>query len=408
MRALTFFRGLASGAALMYWFDPAAGRRRRARARHKLAHLTRQAAHDAGVLVRDLTHRVHGVACSLQALGGAHDVSGEVLEERVRARLGRLCSHPHAIEVHCRPDGVVLRGPVLAAERSRIVRGVRRVPGVSAVIDEMEPHEEPGRIPALQGGRPRTGRGARGPLASALTLGLGDRTWTPTARAVVGTAGVGLILRGLRGGGLWGLLEGAAGLALLARTASTRGVGRYTTLEGGRPAVIVRKAVHVQAPVPDVYRLWRRPEVFPRFMKHVAQVRRLDGGRYAWRVSGPFGIGFEWTAELVADEPDRLLAWRTAEGSDVESEGQVRFSALPDGGTLADVQFSYRPPGGLFGHALGTLLGAGPKRDLDEDLLRLKSLLEIGKATGREGTVTREEIAREAQPPEAPASPPPS
>jgi hypothetical protein len=38
------------------------------------------------------------------------------------------------------------------------------------------------------------------------------------------------------------------------------------------------------------------------------------------------------------------------------------------------------------------LLGADPKRQMDDDLVRLKSLLERGKATGRAGPVTLEEL----------------
>ena len=37
---------------------------------------------------------------------------------------------------------------------------------------------------------------------------------------------------------------------------------------------------------------------------------------------------------------------------------------------------------------VAALLGADPKRQLDDDLLRLKSLLERGKASGHEERVT--------------------
>jgi uncharacterized membrane protein len=41
---------------------------------------------------------------------------------------------------------------------------------------------------------------------------------------------------------------------------------------------------------------------------------------------------------------------------------------------------------------VAALLGADPKQQLDDDLLRLKSLLERGKATGREERVTRDRL----------------
>jgi uncharacterized membrane protein len=210
----------------------------------------------------------------------------------------------------------------------------------------------------------------------------------------VGTAATALVARALRQRGGRGLLTGALGAALLARTASSRSLGRYTTLDGRRAAVSIRKGLHIQAPVEEVFRLWSRPESFPRFMTHVKRVRRIGDHLYNWRVTGPLRTAFEWDAALIEVVPNELLAWRTLEGSDIQSAGKIRFSSEAEGSTLVEIQFSYHPPGGVVGHGLATLLGAGPKKQIDEDLLRLKSLLETGRATGRHETVTREEILR--------------
>jgi hypothetical protein len=49
---------------------------------------------------------------------------------------------------------------------------------------------------------------------------------------------------------------------------------------------------------------------------------------------------------------------------------------------------------------------AHPKKQLDDDLLRFKSLIERGKATGAEGTVGKEEVAPEsARPARTPPEP---
>jgi hypothetical protein len=53
---------------------------------------------------------------------------------------------------------------------------------------------------------------------------------------------------------------------------------------------------------------------------------------------------------------------------------------------------SYNPPAGAIGHAIATLFGADPKRAMDEDMLRLKSLLEEGK-TRADGEPVRLEDA---------------
>src|SRR5262245_29188142 len=106
MHARTFVSGTALGAAAMYWLDPLAGRRRRARSRQRAFHATLQAEHAVGVLTRDLTHRGEGLLGAMARWRRRDSASDEVLKERVRARLGRFCSHPSAVEVECH-DGRV-------------------------------------------------------------------------------------------------------------------------------------------------------------------------------------------------------------------------------------------------------------------------------------------------------------
>src|SRR5918996_24565 len=100
MNALTVFRTAALGAAAMYLLDPDRGRRRRAIARDKV----RSFAYRAGDLVdaakRDASHRIQALHATTRRLRTRDDApSDEVLAERVRARLGRVVSHPHAVRV---------------------------------------------------------------------------------------------------------------------------------------------------------------------------------------------------------------------------------------------------------------------------------------------------------------------
>jgi len=69
----------------------------------------------------------------------------------------------------------------------------------------------------------------------------------------------------------------------------------------------------------------------------------------------------------------------------------VRFVPV-DGGTRVDVRLSYNPPLGAVGHAVAALLGADPKQQLDDDLLRLQSLFDRGKASRLEERSTRDRL----------------
>ncbi len=80
---------------------------------------------------------------------------------------------------------------------------------------------------------------------------------------------------------------------------------------------------------------------------------------------------------LPSFAPNRVIAWESVPGSDVYNAGRVRFESV-DGATRIDVFMTYNPPGGVAGHAIAALFGADPNTAMDDDLLKLKSLLEQG------------------------------
>jgi uncharacterized membrane protein len=127
-------------------------------------------------------------------------------------------------------------------------------------------------------------------------------------------------------------------------------------------------------------------------MSHLKEVRRIGDGRTHWVASGPAGISIEWTAVETRREPNRLLAWSSEPGSALQTAGMVRFQTDQRGGCLIDVQMSYNPPAGAIGHAFAAIIGSGPKSAMDDDLVRLKSLIEYGKATAHHHAVYRDEV----------------
>jgi uncharacterized membrane protein len=112
-----------------------------------------------------------------------------------------------------------------------------------------------------------------------------------------------------------------------------------------------------------------------------------------------------WTAELTRVTPNELVAWRSEPGSEVANAGVVQFEPLPDGSTRVDIRLFYNPPAGALGHFAARLFGADPKSALDEDLVRLKSLLEKGKASAPGKSATRDELIGAAGPGDGHAAP---
>jgi uncharacterized membrane protein len=145
----------------------------------------------------------------------------------------------------------------------------------------------------------------------------------------------------------------------------------------------------VYAEVDEVYAAWRALENFPSFMTHIRDITQTDERRYRWTVDGPGGVPVTWESEITADVPNELISWRTVPGSPVQSSGVVQFEPSNYGGTRIHVRMSYRPPANAVGHAAAMVFGKDPRRQIDDDLMRFKSLLEVGKTSGNQGTFVR-------------------
>ncbi|WP_438029878.1 SRPBCC family protein [Sorangium sp. So ce233] len=213
-------------------------------------------------------------------------------------------------------------------------------------------------------------------------LDLTRASGSPAARLLMGALGVGLVGYAIRRRGPLGALLGVAGAALLLREISDRpargaldaGAGRHVGT--GRPVVAFRRTITVRAPIRDVFLSFIQFESFPRFMSHLRQVETIGDGRMRWTAVGPAGIPVSWDAELTQLVPNEVVAWRSLPGEAIESEGIVRLEEAPEG-TRLHIGLSYTPPAG----AVATLFGAEPEHVMDEDLARLKTLIEEGKTT---------------------------
>ena len=364
-----FLAGAGVGAACMYLIDPNSGARRRALLRDNATHVAHKTADGLDAARRDIAHRAYGTWASTRARFASSEVPDSVLLQRVRTRLGRHVSHPRAIDVEVNAGCVTLRGPILAREVEPLLAAVNRIPGVCGIDNRLEAHETADGIPALQGGKPR-----RGDVPDLL-----QSNWSPATRAIVGSLGSALAAYGSRQRNLAGALASVAGAGFLLRAATNLESRRLIGVGAGRRAVDIQKTIHIGAPVECVFDFWTHPENFPHFMRNVLDVERTRvEGHYHWRVSGPAHVPIDFDAAITRFEPNRVLAWKTVPGSAVEHAGVIYFEPDEKGGTRVHIQFSYNPPAGAIGHAIAALLGADPKTQMDEDLARVKTMIETG------------------------------
>src|SRR5205085_7259942 len=116
--------GIGIGAALMYVLDPDRGNRRRALMRDKLMGAINSTGDAAGKTSRDLAHRARGLVAELTAGISDDTATDEVIEARVRSKLGRVVSHPKAIKVMVNQGRATLTGPILAPEVNSLLKCV--------------------------------------------------------------------------------------------------------------------------------------------------------------------------------------------------------------------------------------------------------------------------------------------
>ncbi len=159
--------------------------------------------------------------------------------------------------------------------------------------------------------------------------------------------------------------------------------------EEGNRGIEVQRAITVNKPRDEMYRIWRNFENLPRFMTHLKRVDVDEAGggdRSHWVAKAPLGGQAEWDAEIMEERENEYIAWNSLPGSVVDSMGSVEFSDAPGGrGTIIRVSMQYNPPAGSMGAAIAKLLGEEPGQQVRDDLRHFKQMMETGEIASVEG-----------------------
>jgi uncharacterized membrane protein len=204
--------------------------------------------------------------------------------------------------------------------------------------------------------------------------------------------GGGLAAFGTTRGSLSGWLLAAIGGGLVYRGVSghcmvyeqlgvntAQGRGPATTIPA-RHGVHVEHSVIIQREAEELYDAWRHFKGLPDFMSHLKSVEEIDDRRSRWTAKGPLGVSISWEAEIIAERPGEMIAWRSIEGSAVDTAGSVRFEPSGESATQVTVNLKYNPPAGKTGAKIAQLLGADPDQQIVDDLQRFKKIMELERA----------------------------
>jgi uncharacterized membrane protein len=368
------------GALVMYFADPDRGRRRRVVVKDAVTHSVHEVLRFSQRFRRDFENRLEGALAESLRVFDNRSVSDSVLVQRVRTALGRIVSHPGAIEVTSTDGSVFLSGWVLADEVDDLTSMARSIRGVRELSTFLSTTDRPEHISALQSARRRRMRSE-----------FVRDNWSPSLRVLAGSAGAALILYGLIHRGSIGKFAGINGAILLARSILNSPLRRIT---GSDPAIgiHIQKTITIDARADDLYRFWTSPENYPRVFSHVKKITREGENLYRWVVAGPGGAPITWIGRIARQVPNRLVEWQSTPESMLQNHGIAVFESEKDGPARIHVRMSYCPPAGLLGHSLAMLLGLDPKSAMDNDFVRLKSLFEHGKTRSHGQNVQRSEL----------------
>ncbi len=367
MRLRSFVKGVGVGAALMYILDPDRGRRRRMLMRHKYEH-TLHASREFWRKARlDLENRISGIIHELTGRLRPDHADDRVVTERVRATLGRCVSHPHAIHVESHNGQVTLSGPILAEEVPNLLQAVYRVRGVSYVDNQLEVHEEPGNVAALQGGTPAHKRRRE----------IMQQNWSPATRTLAQCGGSMLLMNWLIKRDVPSALLALAGAGLITRATLNRSFGQIFGTQVCPQAVTIQKTVSYRAPLETVWELISDFEQLSEMLPNISHLESIGEGRYRFRVRLPMGQQLELEDRITEWVPYERIAWESTSDYPLSYQGWVLLQRESDERTRVNIHFEYTPPGGVLGDALASLFGKDAQSIFQNAIIRSKTLLEL-------------------------------
>ncbi|QDG53313.1 SRPBCC family protein [Persicimonas caeni] len=171
---------------------------------------------------------------------------------------------------------------------------------------------------------------------------------------------------------------------------------------GASQSTQVRATITIDKPVEEVYAKWKDLSNLSRCMRHVESVRRIDDKHWHWKARAPkTNITVEWDSEIIEEQENEMIVWRSVKGSEIHNEGMIEFKSRPNAeGTEIHAHIVYYPPAGKVGKTIANFLHGISDQIVKEDLRRFKRLLETGEVPTIEGqTSGRRESSRPALPP---------
>jgi uncharacterized membrane protein len=142
---------------------------------------------------------------------------------------------------------------------------------------------------------------------------------------------------------------------------------------------VTAAVVTINKPVQELYDFWRDFSNLPRVMENIERIDVTGGDRSTWVVKAPGDRTVEWESVVTDDQPGKLIAWQSVEGSEIRNSGRVEFHDVKGRGTVVRAVIAYDPPGGAIAKLIAKLFQREPALQSRRDLRRFKQFMETGE-----------------------------
>lgn len=339
------------GAVAMYFLDPERGQQRRQVVKRRTERLSREVSHFWDATSRDISNRVEGLKHEIQHAADDEPIPDEILEQRVRSRIGHAVANPRTIEVSAHEGKITLSGTALERELDRLIAAVWATRGVFGVENQLEV------VPA-----PDIEKIAPSASADGLT------------RNSCSLAGSALMLAGLKRRGKLRAGLALAGGVLLARGLWQEGKG----LAG--PDVTAESVILIDAPQDEVFALLADFREYAQFLPGIESVEDLGAGRFQWNARLERGevvlFNLKWVTVVEEVIPGEKISFRGEDGSSFMESGCFELQPGPAGATQVTGRLKYRLPGGQFARMAAAAVGFDAGSILQAGLRNMKATLE--------------------------------
>jgi hypothetical protein len=139
LKGVQFLFGMTFGSTLTFFLDGRRGKARRTMIQDKVKHYVLRAQTLIYRRQRGAFYKTMGMFAELRGrLKSEPHVLDEVLVARIRSRIGRNTSYPHAIEVLAHDGQVTLKGRALPYEIPDILDSVKSTRGVRSMDNQIQ------------------------------------------------------------------------------------------------------------------------------------------------------------------------------------------------------------------------------------------------------------------------------